>query len=365
MIQSYNTLLKLDWNILDKYIGNNIIVANKHIEYDIWILNYSPKVQSKQLWDDYTISCRGMVVDSEGNILARPFKKFKNYEEYDPRDIDFSQKFEAFEKMDGSLIILFYYEKYKEWIISSRGSFYSEQSKEASKMFDRTNFKHLNKGYTYLFEVIYPENRIVVDYGSMRDLVLLGAVETSSGYEILHEDLYGYYSKYFTIVEKIPVKTFKDLKELRDKNDENREGFVIRFDNGFRIKMKLDEYIRLHAIVTNVSNLTVWEHLKDGYDFDELIDRVPDEFYSWVKKTIRELRTQYFDIERQAFKEFYRIYHEYNLTERKEFANEAKLSEFISILFALYDCREYSDMIWKRIRPIYSKPFQSGYDIYS
>ena len=86
-------------------------MANKHPEYDIWILNYSPRTQSKRVWDDYTLSCRGLVIDAEGNILARPFKKFKNYEEYDPSEIDMSKTFEIFEKMDGSLIIVFYYEQ--------------------------------------------------------------------------------------------------------------------------------------------------------------------------------------------------------------------------------------------------------------
>lgn len=94
-------LEKVDWNLLNVYIENNLIVSNKHPEYDIWILNYSPKVQSKKFWDEYTLSCRGLVIDAEGKILARPFQKFKNFEEHDPSEIDMSQPYEIFEKMDG------------------------------------------------------------------------------------------------------------------------------------------------------------------------------------------------------------------------------------------------------------------------
>ena len=153
-------LKRVDWKVLNEYIEQNLIVANKHPEYDIWILNYSPKAQSKRFWDEYTMSCRGMVIDANGKILARPFQKFKNYEEHDPSEIDMSQDYQIFEKMDGSLIIVFYYEPRMQWIVASRGSFISEQSIEATKMLGvkRSMF---DMDYTYLFEVLYPENRIV------------------------------------------------------------------------------------------------------------------------------------------------------------------------------------------------------------
>jgi len=144
-------LEKVDWLVLNDYIENSLIVANKHPEYDIWILNYSPKTQAKRVWDEYTLSCRGLVIDAKGNILARPFQKFMNYEEHDPSEIDMSQDFDIFEKMDGSLIILFYYKARMEWIVASRGSFISEQSIEAKKMIDINTYGVLNKDFTYMF----------------------------------------------------------------------------------------------------------------------------------------------------------------------------------------------------------------------
>jgi RNA ligase len=148
-------LEKIDWKVLNDYIEKKLIVANKHSEYDIWILNYSPTTQIERVWDDYTLSCRGLVIDAEGNILARPFQKFKNYEEYDPSEVDMSLDFEIFEKMDGSLIILFYYKAGGKWIVASRGSFMSEQSLEAEKMLGTNVYDMLDKNNTYLFEIIY------------------------------------------------------------------------------------------------------------------------------------------------------------------------------------------------------------------
>ena len=109
-----DTIPFVDWDVLNKYIDEGLIMSNKHPEYDIWILNYSPKVQAKRLWDEYTLACRGLVIDEKGNILARPFQKFKNVEEYDESEIPSNLKFDVFEKMDGSLIVLFYYKPYKE-----------------------------------------------------------------------------------------------------------------------------------------------------------------------------------------------------------------------------------------------------------
>lgn len=150
-------LEKIDWLVLNDYVEKNLIVINKHPEYDIWILNYSPRTQIKRVWDDYTLSCRGLVIDEDGNILARPFQKFKNYEEYDPSEIDMNEEYEVFEKMDGSLIILFYYEPKMRWLVASRGSFISEQAVEAQKMLDlKPNLNHkLDVNLTYLFEIIY------------------------------------------------------------------------------------------------------------------------------------------------------------------------------------------------------------------
>lgn len=353
----------MDWNVLNQYIDNGLIVSNKHPDYDLWILNYSPKVQSKQLWDSYTLSCRGMVVDKDGNILARPFKKFRNWEEHSLNEIPMNEKFEVFEKMDGSLIILFYYSAYKEWIVASRGSFMSDQSKEAEKMFNKQDFKHLSKCYTYLFEVIYPENRIVVDYGSKRDLILLSCIKSKNGIELSYNDLHVKYSKYFTIVEKLNIKTIDELIDYKELDKDNEEGVVVKFENGFRVKMKFAEYVRLHAILTNVSNLTIWEHMMNEYDFDELVDRVPDEFYAWLNETKSKLQYEFNEIERKSLKEFVRIYHINDIIDRKAFAEEAKKSKYASILFKMYDRRTYDSIIWKMIRPEYSKPFAHGYDI--
>ena len=260
-----------------------------------------------------------------------------------------------------SLISLMYFKPRMEWIVASRGSFISEQAMEARKMIDINVYEKLDKNCTYLFEIIYKTNRVVVDYGDRYELVLLTRIETETGFELFYDDLLARYSKYFTVVKKYNLN-IKNLDELKALEEDNREGFVIRFINGFRVKVKFTEYIRLHGILTNVSNLTVWEHLKNNYNFDELLDRVPDEFYGWLMKTVKILQSEYNEIERQAILEFVKLYHINGITDRKDFANEAKKSNYYSILFKLYDKRSYGEIIWKQVRPVYSKPFKDGFE---
>lgn len=365
-MMKFKTLNKIDWGVLSEYIKNNLIISNKHPEYDIWILNYSPTTQSKRLWDDYTVACRGLVIDAEGNILARPFKKFLNYEEHDPSDIDMSKSFEIFEKMDGSLIVLFYYEARMEWIVASRGSFISEQCMEAKNMIPNGILSYLDKTSTYIFEVIYPENRIVVDYGDTRDIILLGIINTLTGHEVPYDEIVEGMRTgnkiNFSVVKKHDI-LISNLLELKKLEEDNREGFVIRFSDGFRVKIKFAEYIRLHGVITNVSNLTIWEHMKNNYDFDILLDRVPDEFFNWLTKTAENITMNYNEIERLALKEFLRIYHVNNINDRKSFAAKAMKTVYRSILFKLYDKRQYSEIIWNMVKPDYTRPFKDGYNV--
>ena len=86
-------------------------------------------------------------------------------------------------KFDGSLIIVSEGGKY----IATRGSFESEQAEMAKKIIKEKGYS-FNKHLTYLFELIHPNNRIVVDYGDSIKLVLLGVIETSNGTEHNIED---------------------------------------------------------------------------------------------------------------------------------------------------------------------------------
>jgi RNA ligase len=169
-----------------------------------------------------------------------------------------------------------------------------------------------------------------------------------------------------------------DVEKLKSMSVDNKEGFVVRFSNGFRMKVKFEEYCRLHSIVTNVSNKIIWEYLKDNRSFEELLDRVPDEFYSWVEKTKKGLIDAYTEIERQAMADYIFINNKYVLKDiyegiskeelKKRFAlgvkkcAEKDTSIRSGILFSMWDNKDYSQTIWKLVKPSYEKPFKDGVD---
>ena len=258
----------------DNLVTDGYIFSQVHPKYPIRIYNYAKKTTYNAAWNKLTLMARGLVLDVDYNILARPPVKFFNHSELDSDRLP-NLDFEAFEKMDGSLGIGFWYKD--EFIVSSRGSFNSDQSLKAQQLIKKYPYKNLPKGFTYIFEIIYPLNQIVVNYGKTEDLVLLLVINTKTGKELSYADLNAL--KGFKIVKRYAdIKSFADFEKA---DDFNREGYVLRFANGFRMKWKFPKYIRDHASLTMVSTKTIWRALKNGDNFDDIIDKLPDEVYGW------------------------------------------------------------------------------------
>ena len=78
----------MDLKLLHKYESEGLLFSQKHPSLPLTIWNYSDKVQYEGLWDETLLQCRGLVTDDEGNVVARPFKKFFNMEEgkHNPKD---------------------------------------------------------------------------------------------------------------------------------------------------------------------------------------------------------------------------------------------------------------------------------------
>jgi RNA ligase len=241
--------------------------------------------------------------------------------------------------------------------MATRGSFTSEQAVKGKEMLDKLNTHFgLIPGYTYLFEIIYPENRIVVDYGGAEKLVVLGCYNNETGIEGNIDEMV---NEGFEVVTK--YNTFGEgFDELKREISNSKEGYVIRFKNGMRMKIKGDEYVRLHRILTNFSTTDIWELLRTKGNMDEFLERVPDEFDKWVKETVRDLVVRYENIEKEYAEVFSNLKNQ-NL-DRKDFATKALHYRHSSVLFSMLDGKSYEDIIWKMIKPKWSKPFKKDID---
>ena len=338
--------MKYDLEVLADYISKGLVIGQSHPTLPLAIFNYSRECQYSGMWDDITLNCRGLILDTSGNVIAKPFPKFFNYEEHTADEIP-NENFEVFEKMDGSLGIFFHYAG--EWHMATRGSFTSEQAIKGMEIATRNRlYMECVPGFTYLFEIIYPENRIVVDYGKEERLVLLG-IMNPAGEELSYEEIV---DDGWDIVDRYDgVNDFTKLKETINKD---AEGFVIRFRNGMRMKIKGDEYVRLHRIITNFSTKDIWELLKNNEPLEPFLERVPDEFDAWVRATVNDLQTQFDTIKSEIEIEFR------ELIDKKEFADKIANNPNRSLLFKRLDSYspQLDEMIWKLLKPKYEKPFK-------
>lgn len=271
-------------------IDAGLVSCRKHPIDDLWILNYTPECQFSKSWNDVTMQCRGLIVNAEGTVVARPFKKFFNLSEHDNPNFErvpFGSPFKAYEKLDGSLGIS--YCSSGGWGVATRGSFTSSQADFATALLSKKYsdaMVQMDPALTYLFEVIFPENRVVVDYGKTQELVLLGVIRTDTG-------------------EELPLENFRHLPfrqpqvfnvsniESLPRDTQNFEGYVIRFDNGLRVKVKLDDYVRLHKLMTGITPNRIWEMLAAGQDVESVIKELPDEMYDEVMEEVEHLRAHH------------------------------------------------------------------------
>jgi hypothetical protein len=369
---------------LNKYYEDGWLIKQTHPTLPLTIWNYSQTTQYEGKWDEVTMMCRGLITDNTtGKILVHPFPKFFNYEElvggkWKENQIPTKGDYVYVqEKMDGSLGILFNYEG--EWVMATRGSFTSDQAIRGMEILKR-NYpvfdKVWMKEYAYLVEIIYPENRIVVDYGKEK-VVFLSAVlnEGFSGWKPTDEtELHwtmacsifaGNGIKKSDIVKTEQHFNFSDelYKSLKEKNEANKEGFVLRyFPGNFRMKIKFEEYVRLHRIMTNLSTTAVWEVVSSGGKMEDLLKDVPDEFYKKIKMYESELKYGFYQYSEYCGKlhDYFR-YGKYNDKEveptKKEFAEfiKDKHPKVKSILFAMWDGKDYSKIIWNTLKPEFEK----------
>jgi RNA ligase len=299
-------------------------------------------------------------VDDEQNIVARPWEKFFNDQEFPLAQARRQQgPVEVTDKLDGSLGIMFTVPGGKP-AIATRGSFTSDQAMHATLTLEAkySDFRP-PVGWTLLFEIVYPENRIVCDYGDLDDLVLLGAVQIDTGITVGPQIDVGWSGP------RAEVFPFKDYTEaLTAPPRPGKEGYVLRWPKtDFQIKLKQEDYVRLHKIVTGLNERGIWEGLRDGKD---VFEGVPDELHDWVHSVAQPLRARHSDMYSLAIESYvaidailkHRGWGGISPHNRKEFAALTKErcpagSPWLkTCMFLLFDGKDLRDFLWKQLRPV-------------
>lgn len=336
---------------LEQAIADGNVSARFHPEYDYTIYNYTPQVQYSRHWTPVTKTCRGLILGPDYEVIARPFEKFFNYTEIVPDPVVFGKRCWATDKLDGSLGIIYPMEDF--YGVATRGSFTSDQAIWATKWLkdNLPDFKQPD-GVTTLVEIIYPDNRIVLDYQGYEGLVLLAAVDNETGADIEHWNIDWWPGDRAELFETLSDAD-SAYHRANEEDFEIKEGLVLTYykynEPAFRLKVKNAEYIRLHGIIHNFSPKKVWEALREGSNFAEFLVDVPDEFYNLVKDITKDLEHKFQLIKLEAQLDFSTLRDLKN--DRKKFAEAAQKTTYPGIMFSMLDKKDYSDAIWKMIKP--------------
>jgi RNA ligase len=335
----------LDLDALEKAIADgNVRVQTHPGDDDLRIYNYTEQAQWSRTWDEVTTQCRGLIVCGD-EVIARPWAKFFNYGEHPEGALDLRAPSEVTDKKDGSLGIL--YEAPDGLAIATRGSFASEQAIHATEVLrERYADAVFESGWTYLFEIVYPENRIVLDYGDLDDLILLGAVSIETGRAVgPNVEWPG------RRTEMLPYSCLAEA--LSAPVRPNAEGLVVRYvASGLMVKIKQDDYVALHRIITGLNARVVWEEIGNGRTVQDLCEPLPDEFHAWVKEVADGLNSEAARIYDAAVAEHRAIQSELgDIFLRKDYAIRASRSPLKSWLFLLLDGNDPWPRIWHSLKP--------------
>jgi RNA ligase len=310
---------------------------------DLVLFNYKPAAQFVARWNWFERVSRGLILNTvTGAVVARPFDRFFNWGE---RGLTTSARLiEVTTKLDGSLGIGYYNDG---WKIATRGSFDGEQATWATEHLRKRHgtFEDFPQKYTPLFEIIYPNNRIVINYDTLEELVLLAVRHKESGAYLPFTELEIVASQYGFMLPQICQINTNDCLNMAKTIDANQEGWVLLFSDGSRFKIKGDRYKEVHRLVSNATFKRVLESVAND-TYDEMIANIPDEFLAQIKQWHNEIEEKV----KQITQCVELVFESAPRATRKEFAQWVIYHhpELKSYLFCRLDDKDFRQVILKK-----------------
>jgi RNA ligase len=257
----------------------SLVLVQEHPAGGLAILNYTRECQFLGAWDEVTLCCRGLIVDTRTwEVAAWPFAKFFNVNERPETQLDSlpRESFAAYEKLDGSLGILF--RGPDGPAVASRGSFTSDQARRGTELLRRLpGLGDVPEHLTLLFEIIYAENKSVVKY-PFEGLVLLTGFDRRTGAELSWEETAAWAARLGCRTPAVyPFGSLEEVLASRAALPPDVEGYVLRFASGLRVKLKGDAYLQLHRVIWGLSEKRVLEALQTD-SYPDLLREIPEEF---------------------------------------------------------------------------------------
>jgi len=276
----------------------SLVTPHFHPELPLVGLNYSPLAHNvlyrfSQGWTMQLRMCRGIVFDRYADLVALCLLKFFNAGENAFTKKLPARPHEVLDKLDGHYGQIFCYEG--EFYVKTRGSFTHRTSEIANEMLqeavERKKWKKLGIGHVSLgTEVIHPETHVICDYGERRNLRLIAAFDNRTLEDFKHDKLLEYGKRLgLPVVKRWIFETSKDvLAAVRDPNVRNREGFVVRYADGERVKFKYHAYLG-EMVAAKLSYSYLMLRWMDGR-VDAVIRKLPEEVIPEAEMMLENLK---------------------------------------------------------------------------
>ncbi len=272
----------------EAYMEAGLLRGDRTDDDRLAIYTYTDQCVFDRAWDDVTLNCRGHIYDLEtGECVAWAFPKFFNLGEREEtlrENLPWDKPYEVYEKLDGWLGVL--YRHQGEYKVASRGSFHSPGSQWATQYISRKNLSALPDEATLVFEIINHDQKIILDYDET-GLYVLAAFNRHTGEEY-PRDLVEEWARLadLHVVRRYDSLSLEDCLEVASKA-KHFEGYVIRFQDGRRVKVKTDWYKDMSKVMMGLSPILMWEAMSDGKVSESRMAEIPEE--------MRELAEQYKD----------------------------------------------------------------------
>jgi len=329
----------LDTEKLEQHIDNGLVTVREHKTLPLKIYSYSRKTVYGNLWDEVTSCTRGLIVDKDGEIVARPYEKFfsidwPGIETHSTRSVQYTDSLFGppviTEKVNGHLGILWKYGMH--WGVASKGSFHSAHAEFATKWLE-DHYEHqygvFPSGFTPIFEIICQDIQPhTIKYGK-DELVLLSMIRIDTGEELGYDALDEYAVKNrLKVVKQYDIS----LNQALEMDSHGMEGLVATYNISNQPPLKLK--IKFPTFIAN--RKIFYENLKAQKE------TVEKENKSDLYKEIHNIASK---IILDAF---------VHCTERHEFIaffNKPENKEYRAICIAIldYDSVKSEKLIWRYI----------------
>eukprot|EP01087_Luapelamoeba_hula_P003417 TRINITY_DN13217_c0_g1_i1.p1 TRINITY_DN13217_c0_g1~~TRINITY_DN13217_c0_g1_i1.p1 ORF type:complete len:434 (+),score=87.23 TRINITY_DN13217_c0_g1_i1:14-1315(+) len=244
--------------------------------------------------------CRGIVFLKTGELISRRFQKFFNVGEHQEtyyQNIDMSQPHVILEKLDGSMVSpyriggrLIFATKKGPSPVGNDAEAHCQKLllDKSSGNIDYFSFlnTYLDLGYTATFEWCSRASPIILDYPQDK-LTLIALRHIVTGAYMKHEEMAEIAARYnipVVGVYKMTAPTFKEFMELV-KHDKGLEGCVVRFDDGFMVKVKTMWY---HDLNRGLHLLTKTKQNNEKYVWKVILDNKYDDMKGYISVDERD-----------------------------------------------------------------------------